>query len=96
MRQVGLPAAQANCDTDASKHGECGNKAYDVDLGGAQLRVRGRPRLRRPHRRQGDTVSVTTTYVRASVAEVATALAALTGEPHPLALPGGGKYDSAG
>jgi site-specific recombinase XerD len=43
-----------------------------------------------------DRVSVTTTYVRATLAEVATALAALTGEPHPLALPGGGQYDSAG
>jgi integrase/recombinase XerC len=30
--------------------------------------------------------SATTTYVRASLAEVATALAALTGEPHPLAM----------
>ncbi|HEX7162499.1 MAG TPA: site-specific integrase [Trebonia sp.] len=43
-----------------------------------------------------DRVSVTTTYVRATLAEVATALAALTGEPHPLALSGGGRYDSAG
>ena len=43
-----------------------------------------------------DRVSVTSTYVRASVAEVATALSALTGEPHPLALPGGDRYDSAG
>jgi integrase len=33
-----------------------------------------------------DRVSVTTTYVRATLPEVATALAALTGEPHPLAL----------
>jgi integrase/recombinase XerC len=33
-----------------------------------------------------DRVSVTTTYVRGTLAEVATALAALTGEPHPLAL----------
>ena len=40
--------------------------------------------------------SATTTYVRATLTEVATALAALTGEPHPLALPGGGRYDSAG
>jgi integrase/recombinase XerC len=43
-----------------------------------------------------DRVSVTTTYVRATLTEVATALAALTGEPHPLALPGGGQHDSAG
>jgi len=45
---------------------------------------------------RGESVSVTSTYVRATLAEVATALAALTGEPHPLALPGGGQYDSAG
>jgi site-specific recombinase XerC len=44
----------------------------------------------------GITVSVTSTYVRATLAEVATALAALAGEPHLLALPGGGQYDSAG
>jgi integrase/recombinase XerC len=38
----------------------------------------------------GDTGSATSTYVRATLAEVATALAALTGEPHPLAEPDGG------
>jgi integrase len=43
-----------------------------------------------------DRVSVTTTYVRATLTEVATALAALTGEPHPLAQPEGGQCDSAG
>jgi integrase len=43
-----------------------------------------------------DRVSVTTTYVRATLTEVATALAALTGEPHPLAKPGGDQHDSAG
>ena len=43
-----------------------------------------------------DRVSVTSTYVRATLAEVATALSALTGEPHPLAVPGGGRYGSAG
>ena len=32
----------------------------------------------------------TSTYVRASLSEVAAALAALTGEPHPLAEPDGG------
>ena len=37
----------------------------------------------------GDTGSATSTYVRATLAEVATALAALTGEPHPLAEPEG-------
>ena len=36
------------------------------------------------------------TYVRATLAEVAAALSALTGEPHPLAGPEGGQYDSAG
>ncbi len=36
------------------------------------------------------------TYVRATFAEVAAALSALTGEPHPLANPEGGQYDSAG
>jgi integrase/recombinase XerC len=39
---------------------------------------------------KGEMVSVTSTYVRATVTEVATALAALTGEPHPLAGPEGG------
>jgi integrase/recombinase XerC len=38
----------------------------------------------------GDTGSATSTYVRATLTEVATALAALTGEPHPLAEPGTG------
>jgi hypothetical protein len=33
----------------------------------------------------GSGVGATATYVRADVVEVATALAALTGEPHPLA-----------
>ena len=37
----------------------------------------------------GDTGGATSTYVRATLAEVATALAALTGEPHPLAEPDG-------
>jgi integrase len=45
---------------------------------------------------RGDTGSVTMTYVRATLAEVATALSALTGEPHPLANPEGGQHDSAG
>ena len=45
---------------------------------------------------KGDTGSATTTYVRATLTEVATALSALTGEPHPLAGPEGGQYDSAG
>jgi site-specific recombinase XerD len=35
----------------------------------------------------GETGTATTTYVRATLTEVATALAALTGEPHPLAQP---------
>jgi integrase/recombinase XerC len=33
----------------------------------------------------GDSGTATSTYVRATLTEVATALAALTGEPHPLA-----------
>ena len=33
----------------------------------------------------GDTGTATSTYVRATLTEVATALAALTGESHPLA-----------
>jgi integrase/recombinase XerC len=37
----------------------------------------------------GDTGGATSTYVRATLAEVAAALAALTGEPHPLSEPEG-------
>ena len=37
------------------------------------------------HTNSGSEVGATATYVRASLAEVAAALAALTGEPHPLA-----------
>jgi integrase/recombinase XerC len=37
------------------------------------------------HTDSGSDVGATTTYVRATVPEVAAALAALTGEPHPLA-----------
>jgi site-specific recombinase XerD len=43
----------------------------------------------------GDTGNATTTYVRATLTEVATALAALTAEPHPLAEPEGGQHDGA-
>ena len=39
------------------------------------------------HADSGGEVGVTSTYVRASLGEVAVALAALTGEPHPLATP---------
>jgi hypothetical protein len=42
------------------------------------------------HTDRGSDAGATTTYVRATVSEVAAALAALTGEPHPLARPGGG------
>ena len=45
---------------------------------------------------RGETGTVTMTYVRATLAEVAAALSALTGEPHPLAGPEEGRYDSAG
>jgi hypothetical protein len=37
------------------------------------------------HTDGGGDVGSTSTYVRASLCEVAAALAALTGEPHPLA-----------
>jgi len=37
------------------------------------------------HTEGGSETGATSTYVRASLAEVAAALAALTGEPHPLA-----------
>ena len=37
------------------------------------------------HAGGGSETGATSTYVRASLAEVAAALAALTGEPHPLA-----------
>jgi len=37
----------------------------------------------------GGDAGATSTYVRASLAEVSAALAALTGEPHPLATTGG-------
>ena len=43
----------------------------------------------------GDTGSATSTYVRATLAEVAAALAALTGEPHPLAEPEGSPAPAA-
>jgi integrase/recombinase XerC len=37
------------------------------------------------HTDSGGEAGATSTYVRASLSEVAAALAALTGEPHPLA-----------
>ena len=37
------------------------------------------------HIGSGSEAGATSTYVRASLAEVAAALAELTGEPHPLA-----------
>jgi integrase/recombinase XerC len=43
----------------------------------------------------GDTGGATSTYVRATLTEVAAALAALTGEPHPLAEAEGGQHDGA-
>jgi integrase/recombinase XerC len=39
------------------------------------------------HTDGGGDAGATSTYVRASLSEVAAALAALTGEPHPLATP---------
>jgi integrase/recombinase XerC len=46
----------------------------------------------------GENGSAIFTYVKATMEEIAAALAALTGEPHPLAIevPEGGQYDSAG
>ena len=44
----------------------------------------------------GDTGSATSTYVRVTLTEVATALAALTGEPHLLAEPLGGQAGQRG
>jgi integrase/recombinase XerC len=46
----------------------------------------------------GENGSAIFTYVKATIEEIAAALAALTGEPHPLAIevPEGGQYDSAG
>jgi len=44
----------------------------------------------------GDTGGATSTYVRATLIEIADALAALTGEPHPLAEPEGRQHGSAG
>jgi site-specific recombinase XerD len=41
------------------------------------------------HAEGGSDAGATSTYVRASLGEVAAALAALTGEPHPLAEPDG-------
>ena len=41
------------------------------------------------HAEGGGEVGATSTYVRASLSEVAAALTALTGEPHPLATPEG-------
>ena len=40
-------------------------------------------------------IGTTMTYVRAEVQEVAAALAALTGEPHPLGTPDTGTRDRA-
>jgi integrase/recombinase XerC len=39
------------------------------------------------HTDSGGDPSATSTYIRASISEVAAALAALTGEPHPLTAP---------
>jgi hypothetical protein len=39
------------------------------------------------HTDSGSDTGATTTYIRATPSEVAIALSALTGEPHPLAMP---------
>ncbi|MBB5916885.1 hypothetical protein BJY24_005797 [Nocardia transvalensis] len=59
---------------------------HHPQMGRTQPRLRRRPRLRRP-RRTHRTRRPTLTYVRASLPEVALALSALVGEPHPLATP---------
>src|SRR5712691_8485705 len=44
VKRVSLPAAQANCDTDTSEHGECGQKPYvRHDHAGCWRRPAGRP-----------------------------------------------------
>ena len=57
----------------ASPHGRPGCGGYAV------------ARAYAGHTESGSEAGATATYVRASLAEVAAALAALTGEPHPLA-----------
>ena len=47
------------------------------------------------HTDGGSEAGATSTYVRASLAEVAAALAALTGEPHPLATTEGWSLPSS-
>jgi hypothetical protein len=61
---------------------------HHTDLGRAELRLRRRRSLRghEDNRRGSRSMGAMATYVRAGLPEVATALAALTGEPHPLAV----------
>jgi integrase/recombinase XerC len=47
------------------------------------------PRAYAGHTDGSGDIGATSTYVRANLSEVAVALAALTGEPHPLATPEG-------
>ena len=58
--------------------------AHHPDLGRAELRLR-RCLAYAGHTDSGGEAGATATYVCASLTEVAGALAALTGEPHPLA-----------
>ena len=46
------------------------------------------------HGRGARSMAAMATYVRAGLPEVATALAALTGEPHPLAITPSGAEDA--
>jgi hypothetical protein len=39
------------------------------------------------HSEQDGDVGATATYIKADLSEIGAAVAALTGEPHPLALP---------
>ena len=85
MRRASLQRRQANCDTGTTEHGECGNKAHHLgprverNFGYAVARAYA------GHTDCGSEAGATSTYVRASLDEVAAALAALTGERHPLA-----------
>jgi hypothetical protein len=60
------------------------DKAHHSEVGGAELRLCGGPAYA-GHTGGGGDVGATSTYGRASLSEVAAALAALTSEPHPLA-----------
>ena len=84
MRQVSLRQARADCDT-VSPNTASAERRHTIltwverNFGCAVARAYA------GHTDSGSETGATATYVRASLAEVAAALAALTGEPHPLA-----------